>query len=126
MGCGRNGSVLAFAVLAGFLAAAIPPMVTQVAHSCTTPRTTWDTSSSATRYWRNSAPGPPADELRRALDAATCRWWSAVVAAGKFVFSAISGTVIVVVLTAYFLADFAHIHRRSTAWPRTHGDPARS
>ena len=50
------------------------------------------------------------DELRRALDAGNVPIVvGGIVGAGKFVFSAISGTVIVVVLTAYFLADFAHI-----------------
>ncbi|MDV6278959.1 AI-2E family transporter [Rhodococcus sp. NM-2] len=103
--------VLAFAVLAGFLAAAIPPMVTQggaLVHNA--PDYLGHLEQRYPVLEELSTRFHLQDELRRALDASNAPTVvGGLVGAGKFVFSAISGTVIVVVLTAYFLADFAHI-----------------
>lgn len=103
--------VIAFALLVGFLAAAIPPLVAQgtaLVHN-------------APDYLQHLQRRYPVvdqindrfhlqDQLQQAVGGESVpSVLGGIVGAGRFVFSAITGIVIVVVLTAYFLADFARI-----------------
>lgn len=103
--------LVAFGMLAGFLAAAIPPMVAQgsaLVHN-------------APDYLHHLQQRYPAidqlnsrfhlqDKLQEALGGGNVpNVVGGIVGAGEFVFSAVSGAMIVLVLTAYFLANFARI-----------------
>lgn len=103
--------LVAFGMLAGFLAAAIPPMVAQgsaLVHK-------------APDYLHHLQQRYPAidqlnsrfhlqDKLQEALGGGNVpNVVGGIVGAGEFVFSAVSGAMIVLVLTAYFLANFARI-----------------
>ncbi|MFV8165943.1 AI-2E family transporter [Mycobacterium sp. 134] len=103
--------LVAFGMLAGFLAAAIPPMVAQgsaLVHN-------------SPAYLHHLQQRYPAidqldsrfhlqDKLREALGGGNVpNIVGGIVGAGEFVFSAVSGAMIVLVLTAYFLANFARI-----------------
>ncbi|WP_415394823.1 AI-2E family transporter [Rhodococcus globerulus] len=101
----------AFGMLAGFLAAAIPPIVTQGSALV----------DNAPGYLHHLQERYPAidelnsrfhlqDKLQQTIGGeGVPDVVGGILGAGKFVFSAISGTVIVVVLTAYFLANFPRI-----------------
>ncbi len=101
----------AFGMLAGFLAAAIPPIVTQGSALV----------DNAPDYLHHLQERYPAidelnsrfhlqDKLQQTIGGDSVPGVvGGILGAGKFVFSAISGTVIVVVLTAYFLANFPRI-----------------
>jgi predicted PurR-regulated permease PerM len=103
--------LVAFGMLAGFVAAAIPPMVTQGSALV----------QNAPDYLHHLQQRYPAieqvnnrfhlqDKLQDAIGGGNVpSVLGGIVGAGKFVFSAVSGAVIVVVLTAYFLANFARI-----------------
>ncbi|WP_135453207.1 AI-2E family transporter [Mycobacterium sp. DL99] len=103
--------LVAFGMLAGFLAAAIPPMVAQgtaLVHN-------------SPDYLHHLQQRYPAidqlnsrfhlqDKLQEALGGGNVpNVVGGIVGAGEFVFSAVSGAMIVLVLTAYFLANFARI-----------------
>ncbi|MFI5783346.1 AI-2E family transporter [Nocardia sp. NPDC051570] len=102
--------VVAIGLLAGFFAAAIPPLITQgtaLAHD-------------APGYLHHLAQRYPVigtmdtrfhlqDRLRHGLGTDPSTLAGGVLGAGKLVFSIISGTVIVAVLTGYFMANFAQL-----------------
>lgn len=102
--------LVAFGMLAGFLVAAIPAVVTQGSALV----------QNAPDYLHHLQQRYPAidqlndrfylqDKLQEAFGGGVPSVVGGVVGAGRFVFSALSGAVIVVVLTAYFLANFARI-----------------
>jgi predicted PurR-regulated permease PerM len=103
--------LVAFGMLAGFLAAAIPPMVTQGSALV----------NNAPDYLHHLQQRYPAidqlnnrfhlqDKLQESLGGGNVpNVVGGIVGAGEFVFGAVSGAVIVLVLTAYFLANFARI-----------------
>ncbi|MGW4771832.1 AI-2E family transporter [Nocardia sp. NPDC004278] len=102
--------VVAIGLLAGFLAAAIPPLVTQgsaLVHN-------------APDYVDHLAQRYPLidtlnthfhlqDRARQGLGSDPAKLAGGVLGAGRLVFSIVSGTVIVAVLTGYFMANFAQV-----------------
>ncbi|WP_433633769.1 AI-2E family transporter [Nocardia sp. CA-120079] len=102
--------LVAIGLLAGFLAAAIPPLVTQgsaLVHN-------------APDYVDHLAHRYPLidtlntrfhlqDRLQQWLGSDPSKLAGGVLGAGRLVFSIVSGTVIVAVLTGYFMANFAEI-----------------
>ncbi|MEV4238327.1 MULTISPECIES: AI-2E family transporter [unclassified Nocardia] len=102
--------VVAIGLLAGFLAAAIPPLVTQgsaLVHN-------------APDYVDHLANRYPLidtlntrfhlqDRVQQGLGSDPSKLAGGVLGAGRLVFSIVSGTVIVAVLTGYFLANFAQV-----------------
>ncbi|WP_083895859.1 AI-2E family transporter [Nocardia jiangxiensis] len=102
--------VVAIGLLAGFLAAAIPPLVTQgsaLVHN-------------APDYLDHLAHRYPLidvlntrfhlrDRVRQGVGADSSKLAGGVLGAGRLVFSIVSGTVIVAVLTGYFMANFAQV-----------------
>ncbi|WP_433722828.1 AI-2E family transporter [Nocardia sp. CA-129566] len=102
--------VVAIGLLAGFLAVAIPPLVTQgsaLVHN-------------APDYVDHLAQRYPLidtlnthfhlqDRARQGLGSDPSKLAGGVLGAGRLVFSIVSGTVIVAVLTGYFMANFAQV-----------------
>lgn len=102
--------LVAIGLFAGFLAAAIPPLVTQgggLVHN-------------APAYADHLAHRYPAvgaldnrfhlrDKVVSSLDSGQGSIAGGIVTAGRRVFSVVTGTVIVAVLTAYFMANFVHV-----------------
>jgi predicted PurR-regulated permease PerM len=102
--------VAAIGLLAGFLAAAIPPLVTQgsaLVHN-------------APDYVEHLAQRYPLidtlntrfhlqDRAQQGLGSDPSKLAGGVLGAGRLVFSIVSGTVIVAVLTGYFMANFAQV-----------------
>ncbi|MEV6136270.1 AI-2E family transporter [Nocardia sp. NPDC051990] len=102
--------LVAIGLLAGFLAAAIPPLVTQgsaLVHN-------------APDYVDHLAHRYPLidtlntrfhlqDRLQQGLGSDPAKLAGGVLGAGRLVFSIVSGTVIVAVLTGYFMANFAQV-----------------
>jgi predicted PurR-regulated permease PerM len=113
--------LVAISLLAGFLAAAISPLITQgralvhnapdYIHHLAQQYPVIDTLN--TRFHLH-------DRLQQGLGSDPSTLADGVLGAGKLVFSIVSGTVVVAVLTGYFMANFAQI-RASTyrLFPRT-------
>ncbi|WP_433760877.1 AI-2E family transporter [Nocardia sp. CA-135398] len=102
--------LVAIGLLAGFLAAAIPPLITQgsaLVHN-------------APDYVTHLAQRYPLidtlnarfhlqDRVQQGLGSDPSNLAGGILGAGRLVFSIVSGTVVVAVLTGYFMADFAQV-----------------
>ncbi len=102
---------IAFGLIAGFLAAAIPPMIDQgttlVHHA---PDYLHDLRLRYPVIDQLDARFHLQGQLEKAVGGESVPTVvGGVVGAGRFVFSAITGTVVVIVLTAYLLADFDRV-----------------
>jgi len=102
---------IAFGLIAGFLAAAIPPMIDQgttLAHQA--PDYLHDLRLRYPVIDQLDARFNLQGQLEKAVGGESVPTVvGGVVGAGRFVFSAITGTVVVIVLTAYLLSDFARV-----------------
>ncbi|WP_328404775.1 AI-2E family transporter [Nocardia sp. NBC_00403] len=102
--------VVAIGLLAGFLAAAIPPLVNQ---SSTLVHNAPDyVDHLAQRYPLIEALDARfhlQDRVQEGLGSDPSKLAGGVLGAGQLVFSIVSGTVIVAVLTGYFMANFAQV-----------------
>ncbi|MGY4099920.1 AI-2E family transporter [Nocardia sp. R16R-3T] len=102
--------LVAIGLLAGFLAAAIPPLVTQ--GSALVHNAPDYVDHLAHRYPLIEALNTRfhlQDRLQQALGSDPSKLAGGVLGAGRLVFSIVSGTVVVAVLTGYFMANFAEV-----------------
>ncbi|WP_084477912.1 AI-2E family transporter [Nocardia jejuensis] len=102
--------LIAFGLFAGFLAAAIPPLATQggaLVHNA--PDYVSHLSDRYPVIANLDARFHLQDKLKESLGANSSGLVDGVVDAGRTVFSVLSSTVIVIVLTAYFMANFTQV-----------------
>ncbi|MFE3800281.1 AI-2E family transporter [Nocardia tengchongensis] len=102
--------VVAIGGLAGFLAAAIPPLVTQ--GSALVDNAPGYVDHLAQRYPLIDALNTRfhlQDRVQQAVGSDPSKLAGGVLGAGRLVFSIVTGTVIVAVLTGYFMANFAQV-----------------
>ncbi|MGW0176360.1 AI-2E family transporter [Rhodococcus sp. NPDC003322] len=102
--------VVALGLVAGFLALAIPPLINQGgALVQSAPDHLHDLERRYPVIDRLSSRLHIQDQLEHALDQSGFGLVGGLVGAGRVVFGAVSGSVIVTVLTAYLLADFPRV-----------------